>query len=142
MESKNVIVERVFKTSPSKLWQALTEKEFMKQWYFDLAEFKAEIGFAFEFTGGHEDGIQYKHLCVITEVVPEKKLIYSWRYDGYEGISHVCFELFEENEYTRLKLTHSGIDSFPASNPDLAIHNFEAGWDAIIHTSLKSYLEN
>jgi uncharacterized protein YndB with AHSA1/START domain len=142
MESKNVNVERVFKASSSKLWRALTEKELMKQWYFDLAEFKAEIGFAFEFTGGHEDGTQYKHLCVITEVVPEKKLVYSWRYDGYQGISHVCFELFEENEYTRLKLTHSGIDSFLASNPDLAIHNFEAGWDAIINTSLKSYLEN
>ena len=27
----------------------------MKQWYFDLAEFKPEVGFKFQFMGGTED---------------------------------------------------------------------------------------
>ena len=82
---------------------------------------------------------RYLHLCEIIEVIPEKKLTYSWRYDGYEGNSFVTFEVFEEGDETRLKLTHRGLESFP-NNPDFARTNFEMGWDQIINTSLKEYL--
>jgi len=140
MKKQSVIVERIFNTDKKLVWRAITEKERMKQWYFDLAEFKAEPGFKFEFMGGPEDGTQYKHLCEITQVIPGQKLTYSWRYEGYEGITYVTFELFEENKKTRLKLTHTGFETFPAI-PDFAIHNFEAGWNHIINVSLKNFLE-
>ena len=138
MENKPIIVERKYNAPISKVWKAITDKEEMKQWYFDLAEFQPEVGFKFQFMGGTEDN-QYLHLCEITEVIPEKKLTYSWRYDGYEGNSFVTFELFEEGGETRLKLTHRGLESFP-DNPDFARTNFEMGWDQIINTSLKEYL--
>ena len=138
MENKPIIVERVFNAPVSKVWKAITDKAEMKDWYFDLAEFKPEVGFKFQFMGGTEEK-QYLHLCEITDVVPEKKLTYSWRYDGYEGNSFVTFELFEEGNQTRLKLTHRGLESFP-DNPDFAKSNFEDGWDQIINTSLKNYL--
>ena len=138
MENKPIIVERVFNAPVSKVWKAITAKEEMKQWYFDLAEFKPEVGFKFQFMGGTEEN-QYLHLCEITDVVPEKKLTYFWCYDGYEGNSFVTFELFEEGNQTRLKLTHRGLESFP-DNPDFAKSNFEDGWDQIINTSLKNYL--
>jgi uncharacterized protein YndB with AHSA1/START domain len=112
----------------------------MKQWYFDLPEFKPEVGFSFDFMGG-PDHKQYKHLCTITEVVPGKKLTYSWRYEGYEGNSFVTFELFAEGNKTRLKLTHEGLETFPASNPDLAKENFAQGWTHIVGISLKDYVE-
>jgi len=112
----------------------------MKQWYFDLAEFRPEVGFEFQFTGGTEEH-SYLHLCRITEVVPGRKLTYSWRYEGYAGNSFVTFELFAEGDKTRLKLTHAGLETFPASNPDLRRENFEAGWTQIIGTNLKNYLE-
>lgn len=138
MENKPIIVERKYNAPISKVWKAITDKEEMKQWYFDLAEFQPELGFKFQFIGGTEDN-QYLHLCEIIEVIPEKKLTYSWRYDGYEGNSFVTFELFEEGDETRLKLTHRGLESFP-DNPDFAKTNFEMGWDQIINTSLKDYL--
>src|SRR5690606_11090788 len=141
MSSKNVVVERVFDANIALVWKALTEKELVKQWYFDLKEFKTVVGVKFEFWGGEEGGKQWKHLCEITEVVPEKKLAYSWKYEGYSGMSYVTFELFEEHNGTKLKLTHSGIDSFPADIPELAIHNFENGWNQIINVSLKEFLE-
>lgn len=141
MSTQSVVIERVFDAEKNWVWKAITEKELMKLWYFDLAEFKTEVGFAYEFMGGPEDGVQYKHLCQITEVIPEQKLTYSWRYEGYEGITYVTFELFSENKKTRLRLTHTGFETFP-SVPDFALHNFEAGWNHIIHTSLKGFLEN
>lgn len=142
MTAKIVIVERSFNASKKEIWRALTEKELMKQWYFNLEEFKPTIGFKFEFTGGHEEGIQYKHLCEITEVIPERKLTYSWRYEGYEGVSYVTFELFDDGKNTLLKLTHTGIDTFPNNIPDFAIDNFEEGWNQLINTSLKKMIEN
>lgn len=138
MSKEPFVIERSYKAPVEKVWQAITDKEKMKQWYFDLAEFKAEPGFEFRFSGGPEDR-QYLHVCKVTEVVPGRKLTYSWRYDGYEGNSFVTFELFEEGGGTRLKLTHTGLDSFP-SHPDFARSNFEAGWNEIIGTHLKEFV--
>ncbi|HLU80872.1 MAG TPA: SRPBCC domain-containing protein [Flavobacteriaceae bacterium] len=140
MEQKPIIVERVYNAPISKVWKAITDKTEMKNWYFDLAEFKAEVGFKFQFMGGTEEN-QFLHLCEVTEVVPEKKISYSWRYDGYEGNSFVTFELFEEENKTRLKLTHRDLETFP-DKEDFARTNFEKGWDYILNTSLKVYLED
>lgn len=70
----------------------------------------------------------------------KKKLSYSWRYEGYEGNSEVTFELFPEEGGTKLRLTHTGLGSFPP-NPDFARQNFVDGWTYIILTSLPGYLE-
>lgn len=141
MTAKPFYMERVFDADIKNLWKALTEKELMKLWYFDLAEFKAEVGFEFQFTGCAEDKTEYTHLCKVTEVIPEEKLTYSWKYKGYEGNSHVTFELEAMGEKTKLKLTHAGLETFPISNQDFAPHNFESGWNQIINISLQKYIE-
>lgn len=135
-----IVLERLFYAPVSKVWKAITDKHEMKNWYFDLAEFKVEKGFKFQFLAG-EDGKEYLHLCEITEVITEKKLTYSWRYDGYAGNSFVTFELFQQGSKTLLRLTHEGLETFPKENPDFAVTNFEQGWNAIINTALKKYLE-
>lgn len=136
------IIERTFAAPVEMVWKAITEKDLMKQWYFDLPEFKIEVGFRFQFTGGPSPDKQYLHVCEITEVIPGRKLAHSWRYDGYEGNSFVTFELFAEGDKTKLKLTHEGLETFPAANyPDFAKENFVAGWTSIIGTSLKEFLE-
>ncbi len=141
MNSESFIIERTYNAPIATVWKAITDKNEMKQWYFDLAEFKPEVGFEFQFTGGPSLEKQYLHLCKITEVIPDKKLTHSWRYDGYEGNSYVTFELFDEDGKTRLKLTHAGLETFPKENPDLAKHNFVAGWTDIIGRSLKEFVE-
>ena len=135
-----MVVERTYDAPVEKVWQAITDKNQMKQWYFDLEEFRPEVGFEFRFMGGTEQK-QYLHICRIEEVIPFKKLRHSWRYDGYEGVSSVTFELFEEGGKTRVRLTHDAMESFPKSNPDFAKKNFEEGWTAIIGTSLKEFVE-
>jgi uncharacterized protein YndB with AHSA1/START domain len=138
-QQEPIVIEGVFDAPAEKIWNAITDKEQMKQWYFNLAEFKPETGFEFEFSGGTPEK-NYLHLCKVTVVEKNKKLQYSWRYDGYEGISFVTFELFPSAAKTRLKLTHEGLETFPADNTDFAKGNFVAGWTEIIGTSLKDYL--
>jgi len=141
MIAKPFYMERIFDADRENLWRAITEKELMKLWYFDLEEFKAEVGFKFQFTGCTEDKTEYTHLCEVTEVVLGEKLTYSWSYKGYEGISFVTFELVDLGEKTKLKLTHAGLETFPITNPDFAPHNFESGWNQIINISLNKYVE-
>lgn len=142
MNDNPVIVEEVFPVPAEKVWSAITDKNEMKKWYFDLEDFEAEAGFEFRFWGGPEDGIQYLHICEITNAEPKHLLAYNWRYHGYAGLTNVRFELSAVSATeTKLKLSHSGLASFPADNPDFAKANFEAGWNAIIKTSLKNYLE-
>ena len=137
--SDAVVIERTFNAPVAKVWNALTDVDQMRQWYFDLKEFKAEVGFEFEFVVEHE-GSRYHHLCKVTEVIPQKKIAYAWRYKGEPGNSLVTFELSAEGDKTRLKLTHSGIETFPKT-PAYARKNFEAGWTAIIGTELKKFVE-
>ena len=134
-----VVLERTFDAPVARVWKALTDVQEMRQWYFDLKEFRPEIGFEFEFVVEHE-GNKYHHLCKITEVSPQKKIAYTWRYKGEVGESLVTIELSPDGNKTRLKLTHTGIESFPRT-PAYARKNFEAGWTAIIGSELKQFLE-
>ncbi|MCE3226982.1 MAG: hypothetical protein K0S32_1533 [Bacteroidetes bacterium] len=134
------VIERSLKAPLEKVWKAITDKNEMKHWYFDLPTFKPEVGLEFEFTGGPEDGVQCVHQCKITEVIPGKKITYSWKYKGYEGISYVTFELSPDGQNTKLKLTHRDLHTFPPNNADFAKKNFEAGWTDIIGKFLVEYL--
>jgi hypothetical protein len=67
-------------------------------------------------------------------------LAHSWVYKGYPGSSEVIFELFEQDDKTRLKVTHTDIESFPR-DPHFARHRFEEGWNRILGTNLKHFLE-
>ena len=134
-----VVIERTFNAPVARVWKALTDVRDMRRWYFDLTEFKPEVGFEFEFTVEHE-GFKYSHLCRIAEVVPQKKLAYTWRYKGYEGDSLVTFELLADGDKTRLKLTHVGLETFPKL-PAFARKKFEAGWTEIIGSELKQFVE-
>jgi len=137
-----IVIERNYNAPIEKVWRAITDRNEMKKWYFDLSEFIPEAGFEFQFYGEGKQGERFLHLCKVTEVINGKKLTYSWRYDGYEGNSFVTFELFEQGNKTKLKLTHKGLESFPATaHNDFAKENFMEGWTHIIGTGLKEYVE-
>jgi uncharacterized protein YndB with AHSA1/START domain len=134
-------IERTFNAPVQKVWEAISDKDQMKQWYFDLEAFRPEVGFEFQFTGEGHKGDKYLHLCKVVEAIPQQKLSYSWSYDQLKGYSVVTFELFPEGDTTRLKLTHEGIESFRENGPDFAQESFMQGWTELIGTLLKNFLE-
>jgi uncharacterized protein YndB with AHSA1/START domain len=134
-----VILERTLNAPVARVWNALTDVDQMREWYFDLKDFKPQVGFEFGFVVEH-DGNTYDHRCEVTEVVPQKKIAYSWRYRGHEGNSLVTIELSPDGDRTRLKLTHSGLESFPQT-PAFARENFAKGWATIVGTELKQFVE-
>lgn len=140
-DDDTIVIEKLFQANIDDVWKALTDKDQMKQWYFDLKEFKAEKGFVFEFTAGDEHK-KWKHRCQIIEVITYKKISYTWQYPGYEGISLVTWELFKEEGGTKVVLKHFGLDTFPPEVPELHRRNFLEGWNTIIGESLENYLRN
>lgn len=131
-------IERHYNTPVERVWQALTDKAQMKEWYFNISDFEPTPGFEFTFTGENE-GRLYVHRCKIIDAVPNKILKHTWTYEGYEGRSYVTFELIPESEGTRLRLTHEGLETL-LQLPDFKQENFAAGWTYILGTSLKKIM--
>jgi len=131
-------IEQTIHAPIAQVWEAITTLEGIKQWFFDLKEFKPQKGFEFSFIG-QKDGVKYIHHCQIREVIVNKKISYSWRYEGHQGDSLVTIELWAQGDETKLVLTHAGLESFPPTD-DFARNNFLQGW-TFITGSLKKLLE-
>jgi uncharacterized protein YndB with AHSA1/START domain len=141
MSNKIVVIERTYEAPIEKVWEALTNKDQMKHWYFEVTDFKAEVGFEFQFSAASE-GKTYLHKCKVVEANPITKIAYTWSYDGYVGQSLVTFELFSEaKNKTRLKLTHSDLDTFSTDNPEFSQESFNEGWKSILGQSLRNFVE-
>lgn len=139
MEKQPLVMERTYNAPVDKVWRAITDVGQMRQWYFNLDNFKPEVGFTFEFSGQSDCG-DYLHFCEVTEVVDGRKITYSWSYKDYEGMSYVSWELFPEGEMTRLVLTHAGLETFPPMK-DFTRESFSGGWTYFVHDALKKFLE-
>ena len=137
MTGNPIVINEIYECSIKKLWNALTNPEAMRDWYFEINELELEKGFEFEFYAG-----KYLHHCVIKEVNLYKKLIYTWSYPMYEGYSIVEFDLNAiSDEFTQLVFTHEGIVSFPIDDPNFSRNSFEAGWNELLRIALKAYVE-
>jgi uncharacterized protein YndB with AHSA1/START domain len=138
---KPVVVEEIFNCSIKKVWNSITNLNEMKQWYFNnIPSFKAEIGFKTEFMVQSEER-KFTHLWTVTAVKPFKKIVYNWTYKEYAGNSFVSFELFEEKNGTKLRVTSKVIEDFPENIPEFKTESCKAGWEYFIKQNLKKYLE-
>jgi uncharacterized protein YndB with AHSA1/START domain len=136
-----VIVEQTFDASIDTVWNAITVLEQMRQWYFEnIPSFKAEVGFKTQFNVISE-GRNFLHMWEIREVVPLKRISYSWRFKEYAGEGLVVFELSAQNDLTMLKLTNSVLESFPDGIPEFIRESCIRGWEYFIQNRLKEYLE-
>jgi len=137
-----IIVEQILNATVETVWKSITEIDLMRNWYFEtIPSFRAEVGFETRFTVESGERV-FPHVWKVTEVEPMKKIAYDWRYEGYTGDSFVVFELFEEDNATRVKLTHTVRESFPDNIPDFSRESGIAGWEFFIKKSLTEFLED
>ena len=142
MGNDKLMIERIYNAPVEKVWNALTDKEQMKKWYFpQMDAFEPEPGFQTQFNVNNE-GKDYLHIWKVGEAVPLKKISYEWKYGSYPGNSLVSFELFPGGKDTKIVLTHAGLDTFkPEDHPELSKENFEKGWTMFIGARLKDFVE-
>jgi len=137
--SAQPVIKEVLLDAPvSRVWKALTDKDELKQWCFDMKAFKPEPGFQFEFYG-EKDGVQFLHQCEVLEAEPERRMKWLWSYRGVPGDTYVTFELFPQGDKTKLRLTHEGLEKLP-QDENYAKENFIAGWNSILGELLPGFL--
>lgn len=136
-ESRFVYVTYI-RSTPEKLWHALIEPEFTRQYWLESwqeSDWTPGAAWAAKVPGGKT--------ALTGEVIesdPYKRLVYTWRDDrkpevSAEGPSRVTYELREQGESVRLTVIHE-IDR-PESK---LIKNVSGGWPLVL-ASLKSFLE-
>ncbi len=137
-----IIVEQTFDVSIDTVWNAITQVNRMRQWFFENIEsFRPEVGFETQFNVQVNDR-SFLHFWKLMEIEPLKKITYNWRYGGYPGDSLVTFELFENEHQTILRLTHEVTERFPEDIPEFSRESCIGGWEYFIRNSLKEFLEN
>jgi uncharacterized protein YndB with AHSA1/START domain len=136
-----IIVEQTFNASINNVWNSITEIDQMRRWYFEnIPLFKPEVGFETQFNVQSQSR-NFLHIWKVTAVVPLKKISYNWKYVGYPGDSFVVFELFKQNQLTKLRLTHQVQESFPDDIPEFSRTSCVEGWTYFIKKRLKEFLE-
>jgi uncharacterized protein YndB with AHSA1/START domain len=142
-EAGTVTMERSYNAPKERVWQALTNVENLRKWFFDVSGFEPKLGFKFEFSGDCGDDINdehYVHYCEVTDLIEGEKLTYSWSYKDYEGMSYVTWQLFNQGEGTRVVLTHRGLDTFPKL-ANFTRDSFTGGWTYFMDEALKEFVE-
>lgn len=137
-----IVIEQRFNTSAEKVWNAITNVDQMRQWYFDnILDFRPEVGFETRFNvkSGERN---FHHIWKVTEVIPFKKIAYSWNFAAYSGEALSSFELAENGMGTILTLKSYVIKNFPDNISEFKRESGQAGWDFLITKSLKRFLEN
>jgi uncharacterized protein YndB with AHSA1/START domain len=141
-DEKPVIVKQAFDSSIESVWNAVTNINQMRQWYFDnIPAFSPEPGFetSFYVSSGSRN---FLHMWKVIEAVPNKRIKYTWKYDGCAGDSFVVFELSGQGDLTELTLTHQILEDFQDSVPEFTRESCEEGWKFFIQKSLKEFLEH
>jgi uncharacterized protein YndB with AHSA1/START domain len=139
--NKPIVVNTKYHASAERVWRAITDKEQMKQWYFVIPDFELKTNSIFNF---YEPGSEKKfhHRCTIKEIIPNSKFQHTWTYPiRIKGESLVTWEIAQVGEFTYVTLTHEGIENFAEAGSDFARENFVAGWNEIVGTSLRLFLE-
>ena len=119
-----------FPHAPETVWEYLTKPELMELWLMKN-DFQPIVGYDFQFRTNpipslDFDGIFY---CKVLEIVPFKKLSYSWKSGPGEGKitldSVVVWKLQPTDKGTELFLEHNGF----AEKENLAFYNgLNHGW--------------
>jgi uncharacterized protein YndB with AHSA1/START domain len=126
------------RTTPDKLWDALTKPEFVRLYWFGMhqeSEWKKGSPWKMVFSDG-----RVADAGEILESDPPKKLVIKWRNEfrpelHEEGFSRCTYDLEQQGEVVKLTITHT-IDR---ENSKL-IQAVSGGWPSIL-SGLKTYLE-
>ena len=126
------------RTTPEKLWSALTDAEFIKQYWFGMhCESRFAAGSSWKLVSG--DGHLYDS-GEIVEAEPPRRLVIRWQHQNkpelkVEGDSLCTMELEPSGTAVKLSITHT-IECAPSK----FIEAVSGGWPKVV-SNLKSLME-
>jgi len=108
-------LHRKFPVAPERVWRAWTEPEALKGWFgpggpqaVSVAEIDLRVGGRFRLVFGGPDGNEHEAAGVYREVVPHRRLVFSWSWPRTtpERVSQVTILLRAEGGGTDMEFRH------------------------------------
>lgn len=129
----SVTIVRRIKAPPARIWAAITQPRLMMQWWGPdagptlSAEADVRPGGRFSVVFRLLNGEEHNPTGTYQEVIPERKLVFTWEWPGMpERESLVTFLLEPVDGGTRLTLLHEHL-------PDEAARkSHEQGWNGLL----------
>ena len=114
-EKPSLTLERHYPVAPEKVWRAWTDPEAVKRWWgptpgepVSAAELDVRAGGRFRIVFGGPQGTDHECAGVYQEVVPNRKLVFSWHWPRTtpERVSRVTITFNAVDAGTRLVFRH------------------------------------
>jgi len=133
-EKPSLTLSRSYPVAPERVWRAWTDPETLRTWWgpgkepVSLAELDVRVGGRFRIVFGGPDGKAHECAGVYREVVPNRKLAFTWTWPNStpERESLVTITLRAAGTGTELVFRHEQF--FDATVRD----NHERGWNAAL----------
>lgn len=136
MNTPDQVYKTAITTTPEKLWAAITNPEFTKQYWFGNANVAAEWkqGAPWQHKGMDTGTVHCEG--VIVELIPNKKLALTWYNPGEtQDVSLVTFDIVQKGEICELTITHGDFIDNSEMAPCVA-----NGWPKVVG-NMKEWLE-
>ena len=114
-EKPSLTLRRHYPVAPEKVWRAWTDPEAVKRWWgpgpgepVSLAELDVRVGGRFRIVFGGPDGKMHECAGVYKEVVPNRKLVFTWSWPNStpERLSVVTITFKAVSDGTELLFQH------------------------------------
>jgi uncharacterized protein YndB with AHSA1/START domain len=148
MEKIEFVYATFIRTTPEKLWQALTSGDFSEKYWFGFrVEVDLKVGGVIRILppkGMEQHG---DHAGEVLVCEPYRKLVYTWKQNDApeiaskrDGLSRVTYELTPMGSQVKLRLIHENLLPDDIEKDPNTFRGINNGWPAVI-SSLKSLLE-
>ncbi len=133
-KGNSLVLKRVLPASREEVFAAWTEAALIKQWFcpqegmtVPVAEFDVREGGTYRLVVEDTEGKTYSPGGVYEKIVPNEKIIFSWKWADAELITRVTIEVRAlGDKETELTLTHEGF-------PDTEIRDRHIqGWEGCL----------
>ena len=113
-ELPSLLLGRVYPVAPEKVWRAWTDPQALSRWFgpgdvdtVSLAELDVRVGGRYRIVFGAPDGSEHEASGVYLDVVPNRRLVFTWTRRGMpEADSQVTIELRPVEAGTELTFRH------------------------------------
>jgi uncharacterized protein YndB with AHSA1/START domain/DNA-binding transcriptional ArsR family regulator len=138
MESVHkVIVQRIFKSSRDKVFEAFSNPDIMRKWFFPGEDWSAETSNTFEVGGSYKikmrdpSGEVYTHTGEYREIKTSEKIVFTWNSISVKD-TVVTITFSEIGNETEVIITHDHLPSKESRD------NHKKGWIGCVNNLKKS----
>jgi len=110
-----LVIRRTLPATPDRVFAAWTRPELVRRWFspgpmrIDEASLDVQVGGSYRIVMMSPEGEPHSPGGVYEEIVPNEKLVFSWKWAGSELVTRVTVELRASGaDQTELTLTHEG----------------------------------